>query len=582
MKRIITLVLTASMLLAGCSLDKKVSGTYSGTGIGRAGEIVVDLTLTDSKITDIKIVKEQESDGLDDAMDLMAEEIIAENSLDVDSISGATLSSAGFRMAVTDAFGKTGLKAEDLKAGQGLTAEARDKEYTADVIVIGAGGAGMTAGVSAAEHGATAIVLEKMPLPGGNTLISGGEMAAPGNWVQETEQIDDSADLFYEDIVKGGDGEGDPALIRVLADGALDGARWLQEEIGMVFEDYMLFFGGHTVMRSLVPKDATGYEMISRLVAKLEEKSIPLHLETAATELIKDETGRVTGVKARYNDQEIVYLATKGVILATGGFGYNVAMREKYNAEMNKDILSTNAVGSTGDGLVMAETAGAQLLDMEYIQTYPTCDTQSGALLYVGDVRLAGRSILVNKEGKRFVEELERRDVISRAVIAQTEGVSYMVWDEASMLASEVGKKHEAEYNGLIAREQLVKADTLEEAAAFFGIDAAQLKTTVDNYNKYARDGKDLEFNKRGTLTAFGEGPYYIMKSKPAVHHTMGGVRIDPSTHVLTAEGDLIPGLYAAGEVVGDIHGTNRLGSDAIADITVFGRIAGETAAAGK
>jgi len=416
-----------------------------------------------------------------------------------------------------------------------------------------------------------------MPMTGGNTLISGGEYAAPENWVQEKEALEDSADLFYGDIMKGGDEESDPALARILADKALDGAKWLRDEVGMIFEDYMLFFGGHSVERSLVPKNATGYEMIHKLTEKLKETGSPLHLETKATELIMDENGRVTGVKAEYHGQVIEYTAKKGVIMASGGFGYNKEMRAKYNEEMGEGYLSTNSVRSMGDGLVMAEKIGASLVDMSFIQAYPTCDTQSGALLYVGDVRMEGRSILVNKEGKRFVEELERRDVISKAVLQQTGGVSYMFWDASAMEDSGMDVKHAAEYNGLIERKQLVKADTLEEAAAFFEIDAEELKKTVENYNQYAKDGKDLEFNKRGKLVPFGEGPYYIMVSKPAIHHTMGGIKINTEAQVVSTEGKVIEGLFAAGEVVGDIHGSNRLGSNAIADITVFGRIAGES-----
>ena len=254
-------------------------------------------------------------------------------------------------------------------------------------------------------------------------------------------------------------------------------------------------------------------------------------------------------------------------------------MRKQYNPKMDEKILSTNSVGSTGDGIVMAQELGAQVVDMQYIQTYPTCDVETGALLYVGDVRLEGRSILVNLEGKRFVEELERRDVISFAVTEQTGGVSYMFWDEASMQASGVAASHQQEYDDLIRRGKLVKADTMEEACAHFGINAEELKATVERYNQYAADGKDLEFNKRGTLTAFGEGPYYIMVSTPAIHHCMGGLKINTSAQVMDTEGNVIPGLYAAGEVTGDIHGTNRLGSDAIADIIVYGRIAGENAA---
>jgi len=193
---------------------------------------------------------------------------------------------------------------------------------------------------------------------------------------------------------------------------------------------------------------------------------------------------------------------------------------------------------------------------------------------------MEGRAILVNKEGKRFVEELERRDVISNAVIEQTGGVSYMFWDESAMTDSGLAVTHESEYNGLIARKQLIKADTIEEAAAFFEIDATELKKTVENYNQYdKRTALDKEFNKRGELVEFGQGPYYIMVSKPAVHHTMGGIKINSEAQVLNQHGEAIKGLFAAGEVTGDIHGTNRLGSDAIADITVFGRIAGQSAA---
>lgn len=588
MKKIISILLVLTLILGmtGCGKTQvseeqkeiKLDGIYEGRGIGRGGSIVVELTIDDNMISNINVKDHNESEGLSEAMDIMTEAMIATNSIDVDAVSGATITSAGFRTAVKDAFSKTGANASTL-VSKTFEKENRESEYNADVIVIGGGGAGLTAAISAADNGASVIVLEKMPIQGGNTLISGGEYAAPGNWIQEKEMIEDNKELFYNDILKGGDNENDPALVKVLADNALDGALWLRDYVGMIFEDYMLFFGGHSVKRSLVPKNATGFEMINKLTLKLTEKNVPLHRNTAATELIQNQEGEVVGVIAKYGDQTITYNANKAVILATGGFGANIEMRVKYNEAMNEKILSTNAVGSTGEGIVMAEKIGAQLTDMEYIQTYPTCDTQSGALLYVGDVRMEGRSILVNKEGHRFVEELERRDVISNAVIEQTGGVSYMFWDESAMEDTGMNIKHEAEYNGLILRKQLVKADTLEAAAKFFEIDAEELQKTVENYNQYAKDGKDLEFNKRGKLVPFGEGPYYIMVSKPAVHHTMGGVKINTEAQVIDANGNVIPGLFAAGEVTGDIHGINRLGSDAIADITVFGRIAGKNAA---
>jgi len=382
-------------------------------------------------------------------------------------------------------------------------------------------------------------------------------------------------------MLKGGDNENDPSLVRVIADNALDGAIWLRDNIGVEWEDYMLFFGGHSVERSLVPKGATGSEIVKKLEAKAKELGVTILTNTEAKALIANgsDKDRINAVEAERNGKKYVFEAKNGVVLATGGFGANIEMRKKYNADMDESILSTTSPGSTGDGLVMAEAIGAEMVDLGYIQTYPTCDPETCRLLYVGDVRLDGRSILVNKEGKRFVEELERRDVISKAVTETSDGYSYMFWDQSAMDDSGVDKKHKEEYEGLLERGLLVKADTIEEAAKHFGIDAEALKETVKKYNEYAKNGKDLEFNKRGELVPFTDGPYYIMKSIPAVHHTMGGVKINTEAQVIDKEGNPIKGLYAAGEVTGDIHGTNRLGSCAIADIVVFGRIAGENAA---
>ena len=574
-----------ALSLAACSSKPATAtikdGTYAGEGTGKNDKIAVEVTFKDSVIAGIEVTSEKETPGFAEAMDQLTKTMMAENKIEVDIIAGATYTSDGFIEAVKDAFNKTGATLDQLIAKGNSESEERESSYTADVVVIGAGGAGLSAAITAAEAGAKVIVIEKMAMVGGNTLISGAEMAAPNNWLQTSENIEDSNDQFYQDIMKGGDNESDPELARILADSSLAGAEWLRDDVNVIFEDYMLFFGGHSVKRSLVPLNASGVELVGKLEAKAKSLGVEIHTNTPAIELLQ-ENGEVNAVKANFNGKEVTYNANNGVILATGGFGSNLDMRIKYNEAMDEKILSTNTVGSTGDGITMAEKINAQLVDMPFIQTYPTCDPERGTLLYVGDVRLDGRSILVNLEGKRFVEELERRDVISSAVVSQTGGVSYMFWDEASMIASKVNVKHKAEYDNLIERGLLVKANTLKEAADFFGINAEELQKTVDNYNTYAANGKDLEFNKRGELTAFTDGPYYIMKSIPAIHHTMGGVKINTEAQVMDVDGNIIKGLYAAGEVTGDIHGTNRLGSDAIADIVVFGRIAGKNAAEAK
>lgn len=577
-KRILALMLCAALSISAFGVEFK-EGTYVGEAKGYRGEVKVEVKTSKNKIEEVKVIKNTDTPIISEsAAKKVPEQIVKYQSLRVDGVSGATGTSRALTSAVRNALKNSGADLKELNKKPVIEAKKLVKEtQNKDVVVIGAGGAGLVAAIEAKNNGAkNVIVLEKMAFAGGNTLISGGEYAAPNNWVQVKKGLKDSNDAFYNDILKGGDNEGDPKLVRVLADNALSGAEWLKDYINMTFEDRQMFFGGHSVERSLVPQGATGVEMISKLLAKVEELNIPVLYETPATELIVDK-GRVTGVKAVSEDKEYTFLAKDGVILATGGFGSNLEMRVKYNKDVDENILSTNTVGITGDGITMAEKIGAQLEDMPFIQTYPTCDPISGALLYFGDVRLVGGSILVNQEGKRFVEELERRDVISMAIKNQTGNAAYQFCDEAQVKLSGVAEHHADEVNYLFNNKLLVKADTIKEAADFFGIDAAELEKTVAKYNQYAKDGKDLEFNKRGKLTPFeAKGPFYIMKAVPAVHHTMGGVKIDENARVINTKGEVIKGLYGAGEVTGDIHGTNRLGSDAIADITVFGRIAGQ------
>ena len=577
-KRILALMLCAALSISAFGVEFK-EGTYVGEAKGYRGEVKVEVKTSKNKIEEVKVIKNTDTPIISEsAAKKVPEQIVKYQSLRVDGVSGATGTSRALTSAVRNALKNSGADLKELNKKPVIEAKKLVKEtQNKDVVVIGAGGAGLVAAIEAKNNGAkNVIVLEKMAFAGGNTLISGGEYAAPNNWVQVKKGLKDSNDAFYNDILKGGDNEGDPKLVRVLADNALSGAEWLKDYINMTFEDRQMFFGGHSVERSLVPQGSTGVEMISKLLAKAEELNIPVLYETPATELIVDK-GRVTGVKAVSEDKEYTFLAKDGVILATGGFGSNLEMRVKYNKDVDENILSTNTVGITGDGITMAEKIGAQLEDMPFIQTYPTCDPISGALLYFGDVRLVGGSILVNQEGKRFVEELERRDVISMAIKNQTGNAAYQFCDEAQVKLSGVAEHHADEVNYLFNNKLLVKADTIKEAADFFGIDATELEKTVAKYNQYAKDGKDLEFNKRGKLTPFeAKGPFYIMKAVPAVHHTMGGIKIDENARVINTKGEVIKGLYGAGEVTGDIHGTNRLGSDAIADITVFGRIAGQ------
>lgn len=554
-----------------------VSGTFAGKGSGKGGDIDVNVTLKDGVLEAIEVTGHHESGIISDTMGMLAEEMIARNTIDVDSISGATLTSSGFKQAVRSALKEAGVEKLDAKEQAAHTAEKVEETY--DVVVVGAGGAGLVAAITAAETGAKVAVVEKLRVAAGNTLLSGAEYAAPANWLQKEQNIEDSAEALEADMLKGGDNEADPALVKILAEQATAGAEWLRDDVKVEWTDELMRFGGHSVTRSLVPLGASGVEPMSKLLAKAKELGVTVIYDTTAKKLLVDDKGAVVGVEAentRGNGDTYTLNANKGVVLATGGFGSNIEMRKKYNPEMDEKYQSTDSVADTGDGLIMAEEIGADLRDMSYIQTYPICDTVSGALLYVDDARLYGFTILVNAEGKRFVNELGRRDVLSHAILAQTGGVCYEVMDQSAFEEAKIMENHGGEVAYLTANNGLVKADTLEETAKLMGVDPTQLVETVKQYNSYVDAQHDAEFERKAMNKKIENGPFYLVKATPAVHHTMGGVAINTEAQVLRPDGTVIPNLYAAGEVTGDIHGTNRLGSCALADLTVFGRIAGQ------
>ena len=579
-----TLLSAAAMLVAGTLSASLMAApvTTEGTGVGKHGDITVAVTFDNGKIQDIKVVKTAENPIL--AQKVFTEfkdEIVAQNSTELDMISGATFSSKGFVDAVNDAAKKAGvtLGKADKKA---LKKVARDLPKTSnyDVVVVGAGGAGFSAAITAKAAGANVVLLEKMPAVGGNSLISGAEMNVAKNWVQPKLGInDDSPELHATDTFKGGDGKGDMKVINVMTHQALDAAKWCRDYLGVQFEDdNLFFFGGHSRKRALIPVGHTGTEFIAKFQAKADELGIPVITNMKAEELIKDKDGRVVGVKATMDGAEYTFNAKGGVVLATGGFGANPEMVKKYNPKIDERFKTTDAPGTTGEALYMAERAGAQLVNMGYIQTYPICDPLSGAIELIADARFDG-AIMLNQEGKRFVEELQRRDVLSEAILNQTGRYCWVLWNDNIGKISNTVKEHANEYEAFTKQGIMATCDDLKCIADFTKIPFDQLQSTVKRVTDMAGKGNDKDFNHRAGLMDMSQGKYYVIKAVPSTHHTMGGVRINEKAQALTAEGKVIPGLWAAGEVTGVTHGTNRLGGNAYTDIIVFGRIAGEAAA---
>ena len=556
--------------------------TAEGTGVGKHGDITVAVTFDAGKIQDIKIVKNAENPILAKKVFTdLKDQVVALSSTDVDLISGATFSAKGFIDAVNDAAKKAGvtLAKADKKA---LKKAARELPKTSnyDVVVIGAGGAGFSAAITAKNAGANVVLLEKMPAVGGNSLISGAEMNVAKNWVQPKLGInDDSPELHAQDTFKGGDGKGDMKVINVMTHEALDAAKWCRDYLGVRFEDdNLFFFGGHSRKRALIPVGHTGTEFIAKFQAKADELGIPVITNMKAEELIKNKDGRVVGVKATMDGSEYTFNAKGGVVLATGGFGANPEMVKKYNPKIDERFKTTDAPGSTGEALYMAERAGAELVNMGYIQTYPICDPLSGAIELIADARFDG-AIMLNQEGKRFVEELQRRDVLSEAILNQTGRYCWVLWNDKIGSISNTVKAHANEYEAFTKQGVMTTCDDLKCIADFTKIPFDQLQKTVKRVSDMAGKGNDKDFNHRSGLVDMQQGKYYVIKAVPSTHHTMGGVRINEKAEALTAEGKVIPGLWAAGEVTGVTHGTNRLGGNAYTDIIVFGRIAGEAAA---
>jgi urocanate reductase len=565
-------------------MKKYKDGLFKGIGIGYAGEIEVLVTILQGKINSIKFLSHNETPVISEpAFNEIPTKIIKENTIMVPNVKGCSMSSRGIKEAVMNALILSG---EDKIS---LLNEFKDAEHldkivlsknkfkpveNFDIVIVGGGGAGLSAAISASNLGAKVVLLEKMAAVGGNTLVSMGGINIPGSDAQKSKKIEDNPELYYNDALVGGDGENNKELFKILSENALETYNWLKEEIKVEFKkDELIHFGGHTVPRAAIFKGKYAVELISKLRKKAENLGVEIRIGVDAKDIIT-KNKKVIGIKAITEGKIVEFFGSRGVIFATGGFSGNIEMRKKYNPELDERYKTTNQSGITGDGHLMCEKLNVDLVHMSYIQTFPIANPLTGALSHVGGSRFDG-AILVNRSGKRFIEELERRDVVSQAILSQTDGVGYLVWAQEVEAVANRTIENKAEVNSL-KRDNLFVEGTIEECSKKLDINLVGLKDTINIYNSYVEKGKDEEFNRRGNLIKIEKGPFYIQTVAPAVHHTMGGIKINSDNEVLDIEGNIIKGLYAAGEIVGGIHGTNRLGGNAITDILVFGKRAGE------
>ncbi|MDO5701735.1 MAG: flavocytochrome c [Lachnospiraceae bacterium] len=548
-----------------------IPGTYEGTATGFGGEIKVAVDVTENEIKDVRIEGEHETENIGSfAVDMLGERIIEAQSPNVDALTGATVTSSAILKATKDALEAAGA---DLSALPKLEDHADDlKTYEnleTDIVIIGAGGAGMTAAINATQAGKKVILLEKMPYAGGNTTKATGGMNAAETHYQAEQGIEDSVEVFIEDTMKGGHDINDKDLVTVMAENSAAGIDWL-DSIGAPLPK-VSFSGGATNQRIHAPEDGSGVGayLVTAFLKKIDELGINVMYNTKATQLMTLE-GSVVGVIAE-SDTANYKIQAKAVILATGGFGNNEDMIVNYREDL-KGTVTTSAPGITGDGIVMAEAVGAGLIDIEQIQLHPTVE-QKTSMLITESVRGDG-AILVNQEGKRFTDELLTRDVVSAAELEQTGSYAYIIFDQKLRDGLKAIEKY-------VSTGITVQGDTIEDLAKQIEVDPTVLAETLKNWNQYVADQNDPDFGRNtGMENDLSTAPYYAIKIAPGIHHTMGGVHIDTETHVIDTNGKVIPGLFAAGEVVGGVHGGNRIGGNAVADIVVFGRIASDSAVA--
>lgn len=445
------------------------------------------------------------------------------------------------------------------------------KTESADIIIIGSGGAGLSAAVEAYENGAKKVViLEKMPIVGGNTNRATGGLNAAGTPQQEKAGIKDSVDLMIADTMKGGYNKNNPELVKVLATNAVESVAFLTK-LGADLSDVGRMAGA-TVNRTHRPTGgaAVGAEIVATLKKAAEDRKIDVRLWNKATEVLVDKEGKVSGVKATNKEGKEYIINSKAVIIATGGFSANEDMVVKYDGNL-KGFTTTNHVGATGDGIELGTKLGATLVDMKEIQTHPT--VVPGKAVMITEAVRGNGAILINKDGKRFVNELFTRDVVSKAILSQKDKVAYLFFDDGmrkSLKATE-------EYFNM---ELVTEAANVSELADKLKIDKTTFEATIKTYNAAVVAKSDTEFKRADMPIQLNQGKVYAIEVTPAVHHTMGGIVMNTKAQVLNAEGQPIVGLYAAGEVTGGVHGGNRLGGNALADIITFGRIAGKNASA--
>ncbi|EPH0091849.1 flavocytochrome c [Pluralibacter gergoviae] len=538
-------------------------GVFTESVQDEQNELVLNIRLDGDRIADIEMVDGPQQVEFVTTFEEIKTRILDANTPHVDAISGATSQSEAVKKAVSKAMVKSS-RARALEEG----ADARaPKSY--NVVVVGSGGAGLAAAIQAHDEGASVLIVEKMPTIGGNTIKASAGMNAAETRFQRVKGIQDSKELFYAETLKGGGNKNNPELLQRFVENAPEAIEWLARR-GIMLND-ITTTGGMSIDRTHRPRDgsAVGGYLISGLVRNVNKRGIDVMLDTEVDEILFD-GGEVRGVRLLTDEKEVITVQAKSVVVATGGFSANSQMVVKYRPDL-EGFVTTNHKGATGGGIALLERIGANTVDMGEIQIHPTVE-QNTSYLISESIR-GGGAILVNQQGERFYNEMSTRDKVSAAIIALPEHYAYIVFDEHVRAKNRAADEY-------IAKGLVTSASSPRELAATLGLGEDAFLATLERYNGFVAKQHDDDFGRTTALRApINEGPFHAIRIAPGVHHTMGGVTVNTRTEVLNARQQVIPGAFAAGEVVGGIHGGNRIGGNAVADIIIFGTLAGHQAA---
>ena len=474
--------------------------------------------------------------------------------------------------------------------------EPKQWDATYDVIVIGSGFAGLAAALEAKKAGANVVVLEKMVTPDGNSIINGGILTATGCPQQKMHGIEDSPELLEKDILAAGLYMNYMPKVRLLAQSALSNYEWTIKELGVEYlPDAIGQEGGHSVPRYVTTKNGSGSGIVNQQLKRCKELGIPVQTKCFVEHIIRAKDGRVVGLEVREgykfpkkDSGKTKFLkANKGVVLCYGGFAADVKYRMYQDLKLSDKLDSTNQPGATSELWRETSNIGALQVQNDWVQCGPWGNPREKGLgigWMFNQTAAAEYGIWVNSDGVRFINELANRKIRADAImVEQVKGKKcWAVANEPNV--APMKKQRPGFMEKMLERKLVEKFDTIEEMAKACGVDPVALKKTIEDFNGYVKAKKDPVLGRyiNNDQVPMTEGPWYIGELSPKVHHCMGGLVTDMGCHVIDVLNDEpIPGLYAAGEATGGVHGAVRLGSVAILDCLVFGRIAGTKAAKG-